>query len=71
MSRPSDTQLVRALGQFAFSPTYRETEYFTDWVRPQGYGDMIGGHLVRRPDLYAATTRIGPGFAMSKMKSRA
>jgi hypothetical protein len=44
---------VRALGQFAFSPTYRETEYFTDWVRPQGYCDMIGGHLVRRPDLYS------------------
>jgi DNA-binding CsgD family transcriptional regulator len=44
---------VRALGQFAFSPAYRETEYFTDWVRPQGYGDMIGGHLVRRPGLYS------------------
>ena len=44
---------VRALGQFAFSPAYRETEYFTDWVRPQGYCDMIGGHLVRRPDLYS------------------
>src|SRR5262249_19134664 len=44
---------VRALGQFAFSPTYRETEYFADWVRPQGYCDMIGGHLVRRPDLYS------------------
>ena len=44
---------VRALGQFAFSPTYRETEYFTDWARPQGYGDTIGGHLVRRPDLYS------------------
>jgi DNA-binding CsgD family transcriptional regulator len=44
---------VRALGQFAFGPTYRETEYFTDWVRPQGYGDMIAGHLVRRPDLYS------------------
>jgi PAS domain-containing protein len=44
---------VRALGQFAFSPTYRETEFFTDCVRPQGYADMIGGHLVRRPDLYS------------------
>ena len=44
---------VRALGQFAFSRTYRETEFFTDWVRPQGWGDMIGGHLVRQSDLYA------------------
>ena len=44
---------VSALGQIAFSRAYRETEYFLDWVRPQGYGDMIGGHLVQRPDLYS------------------
>ena len=29
---------VRALGQFAFSPTYRGVGVLTDWARPQGYG---------------------------------
>jgi DNA-binding CsgD family transcriptional regulator len=44
---------VRALGYFAFSPAYRRSEYYYDWVRPQGWADMIGSHLVRTPDLYA------------------
>jgi hypothetical protein len=38
---------VRALGAFALSELYRETEYFQDWIRPQGYGDMVGVHLLR------------------------
>lgn len=44
---------VRALGEFAFSPEYRETEFFQDWARPQGYADMLGANLVRTPRLYA------------------
>ena len=44
---------VHALGDYAFSATYRETEYFQDWVRPQGFADMIGGHLVRTQQHYA------------------
>jgi DNA-binding CsgD family transcriptional regulator len=50
--RDSRTGSVRALGDFAFSPAYRHSEFFTDWVRPQGFGDMIGGHLLRSRDLY-------------------
>jgi DNA-binding CsgD family transcriptional regulator/PAS domain-containing protein len=44
---------IYALGEFAFSPDYRRTEYFQDWVRPQGYADLLGTHLVRTPQLYA------------------
>jgi DNA-binding CsgD family transcriptional regulator/PAS domain-containing protein len=44
---------VRAIGEFAFCADYRRTEYYQDWVRPQGYGDLIGSHLVRTPQLYA------------------
>jgi DNA-binding CsgD family transcriptional regulator len=44
---------VYALGEFAFSPDYQETEYFQDWVRPQGYADMLGTHLVRTLQLHA------------------
>ncbi len=47
-----ETQVI-ALGEFAFSPDYRETEYFQDWVRPQGFADLLGGHLVRTPKLHA------------------
>jgi DNA-binding CsgD family transcriptional regulator len=42
-----------ALGDYAFSTEYQETEYFRDWIRPQGFADMIGGHLVRTPQLSA------------------
>ena len=45
--------LIQALGDYAFSRAYRETEYFQDWVRPQGYGDMVGGHLLRNQHHYA------------------
>jgi DNA-binding CsgD family transcriptional regulator len=38
---------VHALGEYAFSAPYRKSEYFQDWVRPQGYGDMVGVHLLR------------------------
>jgi DNA-binding CsgD family transcriptional regulator len=38
---------VHALGAYAFSMPYRETEYFQDWVRPQGWGDLVGVHLLR------------------------
>jgi DNA-binding CsgD family transcriptional regulator len=44
---------LSALGDYAFSSPYRETEYFQDWIRPQGFADMLGGHLVRTPQLYA------------------
>lgn len=44
---------VRALGQLAFSREYRETEFFQDWARPQGYADMFGSHLVRTSHLHA------------------
>jgi DNA-binding CsgD family transcriptional regulator/PAS domain-containing protein len=43
---------LRALGAFAFCPHYRNSEFFFDWVRPQGWGDMIGGHLLRSRHLY-------------------
>lgn len=39
---------AHALGEFAFSVPFRETEFFQDWVRPQGYGDMVGVHLLRK-----------------------
>jgi DNA-binding CsgD family transcriptional regulator len=44
---------VRSLGEFAFSRSYRETEFFQDWVRPQGTADMLGSHLVRTAQLEA------------------
>jgi PAS domain-containing protein len=44
---------VRALGGYAFSAEYRETEFFQDWVRPQGFADVIGAHLLRTPQHYA------------------
>ena len=44
---------VSALGEYAFSNAYRETEFFQDWVRPQRYADMLGAHLVRSPLVYA------------------
>lgn len=45
--------LVDALGPYAFSPKYRNSEFYQDWVRPQGYGDMLGSHLIRSPALSA------------------
>ena len=51
--RPQREGHVRALGDYAFSAAYRATEYFQDWVRPQGYGDFLGAHLVQTPQLYA------------------
>ena len=45
--------LVDALGLYAFSPAYRNTEFYQDWVRPQGYSDMLGSHLIRSPALSA------------------
>jgi DNA-binding CsgD family transcriptional regulator/PAS domain-containing protein len=42
-----------ALGDYAFSADYRETEFFQDWVRPQKFADMLGSHLVRAPELTA------------------
>jgi DNA-binding CsgD family transcriptional regulator len=44
---------VRPLGGYAFSTEFRETEFFQDWIRPQGYGDMLGAHLVRTSQHYA------------------
>src|SRR5262249_414506 len=44
---------VCGLGDFAFSSAYRDSEYFRDWVRPQGFADFLGAHLVRTPQLYA------------------
>jgi DNA-binding CsgD family transcriptional regulator len=44
---------IQAVGEFAFSPDYRRTEYYQDWVRPQGYADLLGTHLVQTPQLYA------------------
>jgi DNA-binding CsgD family transcriptional regulator len=44
---------VTALGDYAFSAGYRETEFFQDWVRPQKFADMLGSHLVRAPQLSA------------------
>lgn len=35
---------------------YRETEFFQDWVRPQGYGDIVGVHLLRNRQHYAWLT---------------
>ncbi len=51
--RRSPVASVAALGDYAFSAEYRETEFFQDWVRPQRFADMLGGHLVRTPGLYA------------------
>jgi DNA-binding CsgD family transcriptional regulator len=51
--RDSPVGHVRALGEFAYSSAYRNGEYFADWVRPQGWGDMIGGHLLRSRELYS------------------
>jgi DNA-binding CsgD family transcriptional regulator len=47
---------VHALGAYAFSVPYRETEFFQDWVRPQGYGDIVGVHLLRNRQHYAWLT---------------
>jgi DNA-binding CsgD family transcriptional regulator/PAS domain-containing protein len=44
---------VGALGDYACSAAYRETEFFQDWIRPQGFADMLGSHLVRGPQLSA------------------
>jgi DNA-binding CsgD family transcriptional regulator len=44
---------IHALGEYAFSVPYRKTEYFHDWVRPQGFADMVGGHLLRNDQHYA------------------
>jgi DNA-binding CsgD family transcriptional regulator len=44
---------IRAVGEFAFSSDFRETEFFQDWARPQGYADMLGGHLVRTSQIRA------------------
>jgi DNA-binding CsgD family transcriptional regulator len=35
---------------------YRETEFFQDWVRPQGYGDIVGVLLLRNRQHYAWLT---------------
>lgn len=51
--RDQPAGVVKALGRYAFSATYRETEYFQDWVRPQGFADILGGHLARTPQVYA------------------
>lgn len=51
--RSSRAGHVTALGNYAFSAEYRETEYFQDWVRPQRFADMLGSHLVRTQSLYA------------------
>jgi DNA-binding CsgD family transcriptional regulator/PAS domain-containing protein len=44
---------VRALGRYAFSREYQETEFFQDWIRPQGFADMLGAHLLRTPQHHA------------------
>jgi DNA-binding CsgD family transcriptional regulator len=41
---------VRNVGAFAFSASYRRSEWFNEWAKPQGYGDSIGCHLVRQKD---------------------
>jgi DNA-binding CsgD family transcriptional regulator/PAS domain-containing protein len=45
--------LVGAPGPYGLSAAYRNTEFYQDWVRPQGYGDMLGSHLIRTPALSA------------------
>ena len=49
--RDLPTGELRALGEFAFSSTYRDTEFFYDWIRPQGWADMIAGHLFRNREV--------------------
>jgi len=38
---------LRTLGDYAFSQSYQDSAYYQNWVRPQGWADMIGGHLIR------------------------
>jgi DNA-binding CsgD family transcriptional regulator len=60
--RQLPTAKVHALGEYAFSATYRRTEFYHDWIRPQGWADMVGSHLVRSPELYAwMSIRRGEG----------
>jgi len=44
---------LKALGTIAFSRDFRKTEYYQDWARVQGFADIIGGHLLRTPEIYA------------------
>jgi DNA-binding CsgD family transcriptional regulator/PAS domain-containing protein len=48
--RDSPEGEVRTLGALAFGAAYRRSEWFDGWVRPQGYGDSMGCHLVRGRD---------------------
>jgi DNA-binding CsgD family transcriptional regulator len=41
---------VASVGPFAFSDSYRRSEWFNEWAKPQGYGDSIGCHVVRQQD---------------------
>jgi len=41
---------VRNVGAFAFSDSYRRSEWFNEWAKPQGYGDSIGCHVARQKE---------------------
>jgi DNA-binding CsgD family transcriptional regulator len=41
---------VGCVGDFAFSDSYRRSEWFNEWAKPQGYGDNIGCHVVRQKE---------------------
>jgi DNA-binding CsgD family transcriptional regulator/PAS domain-containing protein len=53
MYRKLPEAAIRPVGAFAFSTDFRKTEYYQDWVRPQGFADILGSHLVRTPQLHA------------------
>jgi DNA-binding CsgD family transcriptional regulator/PAS domain-containing protein len=40
---------LRSAGAFAFSRTFRRSEWFNEWARPEGFADVMGAPLVQQP----------------------
>jgi len=44
---------VTAVGIRSFDKEYLSSAYFNEWARPQGFGDLLGGHLLRGPFMHS------------------
>ncbi len=40
---------LRSAGTFAFSRSFRRSEWFNEWARPEGFADVMGAPLVQQP----------------------
>ena len=41
-----------AFGNRAFDDDYKRSDFFNEWAKPLGFGDVVGCHLVREHSLY-------------------